>query len=80
MFTENYYRFPIKWVTNFLASLFQESMVQEVLARQLSHSMTGPVFPGLPLPLYSHAAMSSIPQMSAMKERSESSAEDSQSG
>lgn len=55
-------------------------MVQEVLARQLSHSMTGPVFPGLPLPLYSHAAMSSIPQMSAMKERSESSAEDSQSG
>lgn len=55
-------------------------MVQEVLARQLSHSMTGPVFPGLPLPLYSHAAMSSIPPMSAMKERSESSAEDSQSG
>lgn len=60
--------------------LDKESMVQEVLARQLSHSMTGPVFPGLPLPLYSHAAMSSIPQMSAMKERSESSAEDSQSG
>jgi hypothetical protein len=55
-------------------------MVQEVLARQLSHSMTGPVFPGLPLPLYSHAAMSSMPTMSAMKERSDSSVDDSQSG
>ncbi|XP_048779634.1 transcription factor SOX-13-like isoform X2 [Ostrea edulis] len=60
--------------------LDKESMVQEVLARQLSHSMTGPVFPGLPLPLYSHAAMSSMPTMSAMKERSDSSADDSQSG
>ncbi|XP_022302935.1 uncharacterized protein LOC111110636 isoform X2 [Crassostrea virginica] len=60
--------------------LDKESMVQEVLARQLSHSMTGPVFPGLPLPLYSHPAMSSIPPMSVMKERPETSADDSQSG
>ena len=56
-------------------------MVQEALARQLSHSgMSGPVFPGLHLPMYSHAAMTSLPQMPGVKERSEPSSDDSQSG
>lgn len=63
--------------------LFQESLVQEVLARQLNHSVSGPVFPGLHLPMYNSAALPQMPQLTGaaqVKERQvESQSEDSQS-
>ncbi|OWF43210.1 transcription factor SOX-13-like isoform X4 [Mizuhopecten yessoensis] len=60
------------------SELEKESLVQEVLARQLQHSVSGPVFPGLHLPLYTGAAFPQLPQVNqSMKGRADNSPDDS---
>ncbi|XP_069133821.1 transcription factor SOX-13-like isoform X2 [Argopecten irradians] len=62
------------------SDLEKESLVQEVLARQLQHSVSGPVFPGLHLPLYSGAAFPQLPQVNpSIKGRADNSPDDSPS-
>ncbi|XP_060078543.1 transcription factor SOX-13-like isoform X2 [Ylistrum balloti] len=62
------------------SDLEKESLVQEVLARQLQHSVSGPVFPGLHLPLYTGAAFPQLPQVNpSIKGRADNSPEDSPS-